>query len=379
MKRHDPESLWNWCKVAYAEMSRNGAPFTRANFRKALKHVGAPFESETPLVAMGIRWEDWRRKLQGLHVPEREELGVVMGSDLTPAQAWEAHSRASDAHMQSIRKKTHHVLEIEGGGPFGLLFLGDAHLGNLATDYARLDWVAKVSRSKKTPLKILGVGDFLDNMFWLFSEVEKNGKIANHVKMAVHFLQKTAPAWGGMCGGNHDDWTKRKVGIDILDHTMAKAGVKIPYHPTELLLDIEHGDVSYRGLLRHELPGKSQDWPAHGALRWLLRHDTHHDLDFVAGGHTHSSDAVSKRLHGKIRHGIQLGAYKLYEGDMYARVRGFPDTNESPDMLAIIYPDRKEMRVYKDTEEGLWILERRRREWGKGRKEASRKTAKASA
>lgn len=368
MRAVSKDEAWKWAKQAHAMLKSEGLPLTVQSFRRALRRLDAPIKSEIPLNSLFGRWVDVIRRLEETYVSPEVEVHAVNRETMTPEEAWAVMSKAADDYVSAKHESAYHTYEIKEKGPVGIILGGDLHIGSVATDYNRLDWVATQLERKDLPIYFLQIGDYMDNMFWLAEEVAKNGKVSTHVKAATAWTRRIAPKLVGLCGGNHDAWTKRNVGVDILDHVFAKAGVKIPYNPVEMVLDLVLGKVDYRFVLRHQCPGKSQDWPAHGALRWLLRHDTHHDADAVVCGHTHSSDHVSRMLHGKRRHGFQLGAYKRYDGDDYAKVKGFPDTNESPDMFAILYSETKKIDVFKDTEQGIWVLEKLKCSQKKSRK-----------
>lgn len=366
-----------WFQRAISYCQQEGKDFTVGNCRLALKAIGAPFDSEGVLSRHGHKFGDIKRHLlMGVPLGQRSRMGLAHptgaqeqpeiarheeneeDADLSGAEAWERLRTNSEALIDSAERSMFQNVELDEGGPVGIILMGDTHIGSGACDMARIEWVTDQVRRSDLPLFIIQIGDLLDNMHWHPGEMAKSGAgIPVHVKAAAHWLEQVAEKIVGLVAGNHDDWTRKKTGVDLLEHVMLKAGKTVPYHPLEMVLDLTVGKVNYRWVLRHGVQGSSQYNNAHGVLRWLMMHDTRYDADCVVAGHTHKSGHVQRPMHGRMRHGFQLGAYKNRNADGYAVNGGWVELNDSPDMLAILYPDRKEIEAFEDTRQGIRVLE----------------------
>ena len=358
----------DWCRKAIREIAKTGRRPTTGEFRRALRSIGAPFASEQALIRWGKTIPDMVRLAEAQEVEESAPVRTVdhlpLGYESLPADersrmVWDAMKARAAASLASADAKSFERVRLDHDGPVGLVLMGDMHIGSAATDYHRLEEIARLTQRSDIPIYLLQIGDFFDNMHWLTTECAENGPISLHVEAARRWLSLCANRFLAVCAGNHDLWTVKKAQIDILDYAFAKAGIDPPkYNPYELALDIELGSVEYRFVLRHMVSGHSMWNPAHGVMKWNLLGDTHHDADAIVAGHTHRSGYQKIEAHGRMRHGFQLGAYKLWRGDGYAIEKGFPDRNVEPDMMAVIFPDRKEIKAFPCTEDGILHLER---------------------
>lgn len=366
------KDLMRGFRAAFDYCAQSGMDFTVGNCRKALREVDAGFDSEYVLYRFGLKFSDLKRHfIYGAEIKPKTAKPQLLDiknaiddfSDMPVEHddckaAWDLLSQTSEVSLEMAQRSMFRTVELKDKGPVGLIFMGDMHVGSASCLMDRIAWVMDLVRNSKVPLYVIQIGDLLDNMHWHSEEMAASGApIPVHIRAAIHWLREVSERLIAVVAGNHDNWTYAKTGLDLLDHVMTKAGVEIPYHRQELILDVMLGKVEYRLVLRHAVRGSSQYNNAHGVLRWLIMHDTHYDADLVAAGHVHKSGYAHRKVHGRDRHGLQLGTYKDRDGDEYAVKGGWVDGNDSPDMLAILHPDRKEIQVFEDTEVGLTVLE----------------------
>lgn len=234
-----------------------------------------------------------------------------------------------------------------------VLMMGDVHFGSTGVDYDRLLWIAEILEAG-LPLYVIQIGDFFDQMLWSIMRQdleEQDDTLRGQVACGAWYLRKIAPHVAGLVAGNHDLWAKRLVGMSPLDTALQGLG-DIPYHEEELKLNFEIGEQSYRFCLRHAVRGHSMWNPGHGVGRWGVMNDRD-GTDVLVAGHTHRSGYQWRRLGERLFHGVQLGAYKMSSGDSYGTIKGFPDENVYPDMLAILERDEHKVTIVPDTEFGL--------------------------
>lgn len=372
------EECVRWLRASYDHCLRQGMVFTSLNCTRALKELNAPFTTCGALRRYGLRFRDIHRHFvygHELQSPREFRQGGATSADaqarrarafkheteeleITPEEAWDRLMRRSEHVIGDAEAHQQHTVRIDRGGPIGLVLLGDVHIGSGACDTHRFQWTTDLILRDHVPIYTLSIGDLLDNMHWHPGEMAKSGSpISVHVAAAQHWIDLVADRLIAIVSGNHENWTASKTGIDLLQHVFLKAGWQVPYHPLQMILDLEVGQVTYRGLLRHAMPGGSQYNTAHAPLRFGLWHDTKHDADFYVCGHVHKSGYLEREMHGRARHCIQLGAFKNNAADGYAVKHGFPDLNTSPEMFMILHPDRKEIEVYPKAEQGLRMLE----------------------
>lgn len=366
-------------QAAAAHCRRMGWNLDTASFRKALKATNEYVGSENPICAvMQLRWAELRDKLLGfgefanatVPIPETPPQDVKLGPGVTANPTLEIDGRESWNHLvdryAKLRLKneltSNRVITMEHNHPIGIVFLGDMHIGSVATDYPRLTWLLSALRNPNIPLWVCSIGDILDSMIWpnVRFEQQKSGvDMEEEIAAAAWWLDEVVKAGRmlGICAGNHDLVSGKMTGNDHLNNVMQRLSVKnIPYHPYELNLTIELGGVSYEIRLRHKVQGNSGWNPAHGVAKAHRWDDG--DADIIVAGHTHRSGAQEVKIKGKTRWGIQVGAYKRSELDDYAKENGFANENLHPDYTAILWPQTRKIEVL-PTETALDLLERR--------------------
>ena len=381
----------NYCR-------RMGWALDATSFRRAVKEVNEAIRSENPiLTALNIKWSELRDHLLGFSdinaakvavtPPSLEPVKIGEGVHANPTTAV-VDGRESWNHLvdryAKLRLKneltSHRVVTMDHDHPIGIVFLGDMHIGSVATDYPRLTWLLSALRNPEIPLWVCSIGDILDSMIWpnVRFEQQKSGvDMEEEIAAAAWWLDEVVKAGRllGICAGNHDLVSGKMTGNDHLNNVMQRLSVKdIPYHPYELNLTVELGGVSYEIRLRHKVQGNSGWNPAHGVAKAHRWDDG--DADIIVAGHTHRSGAQEVKIKGKTRWGIQVGAYKRSELDDYAKENGFANENLHPDYTAILWPKTRKIEVL-PTETALDLLERRAVSQTSSRSGTSEKSSKS--
>lgn len=366
-----------WCDRARRHMSLHGARMyavSRNDFRRALRAISAPRSTEAILEPWGFGWPTIRAWLRdeapmpdAPRDPAAEEALAETPADPEvdpdPQRVWgvlkAAHKEASDRHDDL----SHRRVRIEGDRPVGIVLMGDVHVGSTATDYERLDWIIELTKRTDIDVRAVQIGDVLDAMLmsWARHTLSKQrSSISEQAHAAAFWLERIAPNLVGLCGGNHDAWSERMTGINILEHAMSLAKIKtkgpVPYHPIELWVTIQLGPHEYVFLLRHKVRGHSMYNPAHGVQRHV-RFNLREHVDVLVAGHTHRSGAQRIGTTTGITHAIQVGTYKIEHLDGYAQTEGFAAENFSPDMLAIIRADQRRLTLFDELDTGIEYLE----------------------
>lgn len=360
-----------WFRAAKIHLDRIGLGQTLTNYRTALTFLKAPFKTEDILVDFGVSFEDLRQSLIGTGaapVPKRKSViykpYISHGNGfevLSPPPEFEDESTWGMMEKKSVKYKERHErlmsrsLRIPGkSGPQGVILIGDAHIGSLGVDYKRLDYIADLVANNPM-LWCIQIGDLIDSMIWNSVKYERWKTpldIPEEIRLGAYWLSRVVPKCLGLVGGNHDIISYKMTGWSHIDTIMQMIGNKIPYNPHQLNLTLFVGEQPYIICMRHKVQGKSQFRTTHGVAKWFRWAPI--DADMMIAGHIHISGYQAVELHGKKRHACQLGAYKIV--DEYADEHGFLHDTDAPDMLAIFHPDKKNITVMEDLEDGLRLL-----------------------
>ena len=264
---------------------------------------------------------------------------------ITPAGAPEPRLADAFDRMQAMPTKPAggtgkaDRIEFPGDKPVALAFLADLHFGGPCVDYqaARRDAVTV----RDTPGMYAAIlGDMTDN--WILPAMQhlQQGALLSQsdaVRMLRAYLGVLGSKLVAAVAGNHDLWSDRQAGVDILRLVMPETCRLYARH--ELLLDVAfRGGASCRMLLRHKWPHSSQYNPTHG-IEWAARFgDTGFDLGI--GGHTHPGTFCRPfPWRQKMLHAVMVGTYKFR--DDYRDAGQFPrqpDSHRGAGAL-VLYPD----------------------------------------
>lgn len=347
---------WDVC------VSRKEQP-TVFDFRRALREIGAPFGSERPFeVHYGVTWSELREALQRGQWPptkqnERrptfEAIGpnahtLVPAGEASPAECWKALVSASKTRAVAADEMRHRDVQIATKGPIGVIVMGDMHVGSVGVDYDRLEWILSLLEGQDA-LFAVSIGDILDSMIWrtVMHEGRKSPvDFPGEIRAAADFLGRLYKTgrFIGVCAGNHDLISGKLTGLSALDGVMESVCKNVPYHPYQLDLNITlNNEVDYHMRLRHKVTGNSSWNAAHGVGKAHRFDDG--DADIICAGHTHRS-GVTEMLHkGRMRYGIQVGAYKVSALDDYALENGFANENLHPDYMVLLWPNKRRIET----------------------------------
>ena len=247
------------------------------------------------------------------------------------------------------RKAAHHSAKREGVTlkrdddlPFGLLFVGDPHLGDPGCDIETLAHHLEVVR-ETDGLEAINMGDLAN--FW----VGRLGRLYAHqhvtddeeIELCRWLLQEVH--WAFLILGNHDKWGP------VAELLCKQYGVPYASHGAKLIFKCPSCEI--RVDARHDHKGNSMYNPSHGQIKQSYRGS---DCDIIIGAHIHTSaqTVIRNGVTGKLSHAVRVGAYKRH--DDYADAHGFDADTIGPAWLAVIDPlAPEESRV-----QGFWDVDR---------------------
>lgn len=266
--------------------------------------------------------------------------GITAGESLDPEAVWaKAEALWRKQQAEAARRETQKIRF--GYGPACIIFASDLHLGGHGVDYPRVRNEASIMRDIPNSGVWLA-GDVIDNFIWQWCASIRHQTeitIPEELVLAKTVLDMIGPNLIASVGGNHDAWSIKAAGIDILRDLTTRVRPDVLYDTDDCAANVEVGTSVTRVRVRHKWRGTSIWNATHGQER-AGRFDN--DADVYVGAHTHTEgSARSFSVGGVKKLAIQLGAYK--RDDAYARTNGFAKPDSSTAVALII--DEKGRRV----------------------------------
>lgn len=292
----------------------------------------------------------------GIRRTQKPEITGVTADDspLDAAALWERVLEMQRKTDEYRRRRDASSVAFTGG-PVGLAFLSDQHIGG-ESDYAGMLKDAEFVRD--TRLYAVMVGDVLNA--WAASE-----KMA-HLQQWEWLNWREAQAlfhdyldiMGGkvvaVVSGNHEGWLKR-YGVDVTK--VALKGSKALYDPFMVEFDLRVGECSKRVCLRHKFKGHSMYNPTHGIEQTAkqLLEKTGQTFDIGIMGHTHRETVCRPFVCGGMtRLAYMLASYKRQ--DLFAREVGFAPMVGTGSASLVVHEDGT-MHAFATLEEGARYLD----------------------
>lgn len=223
--------------------------------------------------------------------------------------------------------------------PYCVVFMSDTHIDNTGTDIDRL--MAETETVLRMPnTGTFFLGDLTDNFIaaWCRGIMMQNPvTIPEAHALGKMWLEKISPKLLGVVGGNHDFWSKKEAGIDVLGYTLAGMQKSFLYDPDEIYVTLEVMGRPFVLRLRHQFRGSSIYNPTH-AIERASKFDQGRGFDIGVQGHTHAS-GVARHFNngGKTGLAILCGAYK--RRDKFAKRLGFPEANDDTAIAVVLHPE----------------------------------------
>lgn len=305
----------------------------------------------------GIRWWDKIQKkyvhggrfatekeaMEALNARETEPTPVIRGVDTNRYDTayadslWDAAAAVYKEVRQIQQHKKTQSIHL-GDKPTGIAFLSDLHLGNAGTDYAAV--LKDTQRIASTPGMYAAFhGDGIDN--WITTKLQglqRNQAVSfqNELIMFRRWLEMISEKLLLVVSGNHDNWTNKLSGIDIIPTLLGDTHVL--YDPYEVRATITCGDGSWETLIRHKWKYSSIFNPTHGIEVGFDRLTL--PFDIGVGGHTHIGTLFRPFYrHSKERLALLTGAYKRV--DSFSKEIGYAETLDNGCGAIIFLPNGK--------------------------------------
>jgi len=304
---------------------------TRADIRAALQARGMGIKNE--------RLAELRATID-THKPATIE-GVTAEQGADVGNIWRFAEEAAAIVFAKHARKQRQRIELPNE-PIAIAFLSDLHIGGAGTDYATIKADAELIRD--TPGMYAGFhGDGTDS--WIIGKLTalQRGQAIGFDAERLLF-----ESWVGMVApkllwwvqGNHDNWGEQLIGSapnrDLIKHA------SMLWDRQQCAFDLVHCGNIRRVVIRHKWRYSSVYNPAHGMMVGFDRGDE--AFDIAVAGHTHIATLCYPFYkHGKIRHAILTGTYKLV--DPFGEEVGFPAPKGRGCGALVLTPDGQQMFI----------------------------------
>jgi hypothetical protein len=267
------------------------------------------------------------------------QLQEVVGvSAIEPNHADELYRKASETYRQKsiLDKSRNRQKVIFTGGPVGLAFFADIHLGDSGVDVDAA--LADAKLVLDTPGMYVGgvVGDLVNNFIigkLLRLSIQSSVAVPDEWEMAQAYLELLGPKLISVVGGNHEAWTLALSGVDRLGTMIPRSKYTVLYDRHQIDYSLVVDGVEFPGRLRHKWRLRSMYNASHGieqaarfggGFRWGIGAHYHEggvvrsfivgEKNYLAGvcGTYKRFDEFSRQI-GYVTHGPKIGIGILFD------------------------------------------------------------------
>lgn len=270
---------------------------------------------------LGLRWHS--KALSGFTVQPSPKMARSF-EELLEANEDEFRRKSERAGYKKAVK-----VDIQGTGPYALVFFGDCHIGDPGCDIALL--LHAMDTVRRTPrMYALNIGDLANQWIGKLGRLYAHQTTTDDEEIEMMRGMLKAIPWLAVILGNHDKW--HHVASLLCD----EAGVAHVSHGATFHISCEGQEEPLIVDARHDHRGRSMYNPAHGQLKRAYRGS---DADIIIGGHIHQGayNAVRNGVTGRLAHCIRLGAFKRH--DEYVDASSFDQDDIGPIAVAVVDPN----------------------------------------
>lgn len=275
----------------------------------------------------------------------------------TPEEQWRDCEEDSARRIKDYRDKIRFSIDFEAtdpGLPIGVSFISDQHIspGNLI-DFRRMREDAELVAETPGLYACLG-GDGVDNHIVIPSAtLAARSQPQEQWQLYNWYLGIFAHKIMAMISGNHDAWTDKKAGVDMV-HWLAQRN-RICYSPFEARMTATVGGHPYKIAFRHRYRFSSSLNITHAVKRWWDMGEEDFDVGVIC--HEHEPEVNSFHRHGLERWAGRPGAYQV--GSSFVREFGWNQTAPTCPTF-ILYPGTREMTGFNDVRKAARFLKSER-------------------
>lgn len=272
---------------------------------------------------------------------------ILEAPPLPPAEdVWEKAIRGQKRSEAEQHHRAHRSILLPPE-PIGIALTSDTHFGNPACDYLGAKADAELIRDTEGMYAIFN-GDGIDN--WgaqaKLLQLQRTQAVSypQEVQLLDEYMKILADKLLVVVSGNHELWTYKAAGIDLLRHCLQiKPMIYEPFHAR---FDVKWGrgySHVLRFLVRHKWKGYSIFNPTHGLEQGGYRMGE--DIDVAVGGHTHIGTLFREFVSYKQKRlAILIGTYKVH--DKFGEEVGFAPAYGRGCGALLLHPDGRHLPVY---------------------------------
>jgi hypothetical protein len=236
----------------------------------------------------------------------------------------------------------------------GIAFVGDLHIGNMATDYKTMlkhrDLIAKTD-----DLYVILNGDYCDNYIpsshvsGMFEALFPPAVQKNLAKDYIESIKRKVLA---LVSGCHDLWGMKAADFDLTEY-LAKHG-DAAYLGNGGTVYLTVGKQTYKIMMRHKFRFNSADNPT-ATVKKMFEKNGGFDVGVVSHNHVAAMEETVKEgmdgYHKRLF--IRAGTYKTH--DRYGKQLGFSEGDISVPIV-LFNPETRDIRGFQEIEEGIQYL-----------------------
>lgn len=286
--------------------------------------------------------------------PQTSAVGLTLHDmDLPdPARLWDRalnEIQPSAEAKQALRanQRARHIPT-----PSMLVLLSDIHFGASGSDYRGARAVADLIHDTEDCYCIY-YGDGLENyVVPKLDHINRDQPFTHDEALSLHldWCKRIGPKLLAACPGNHELWSHKLVGWDVLRDCLLRAcpdpALSPLYHKYEIAFELPCGDTVHKFLMRHKVKYTSVFNETHGMQVAWERGD--YNFDFVVSGHTHRGTYFHDfHRHGARRWACLTGTFKQY--DPFGEECGFPKPKDSG-CGALVFGHDGKAEAFRDVE-----------------------------
>lgn len=254
---------------------------------------------------------------------------------------------------KSIEQKTVNI-RIKTNKWIGVAFVGDLHIGNMATDYKTMlehrDLIADTE-----DLYVTLNGDYCDNYIpsshvaGMFEALFPPAVQKNLAKDYIETLKNKVLA---LVAGCHDIWGMKAADFDLTEY-LAKHG-QAAYLGSGGTVNLIIGNTKYKIMMRHKYRFNNTDNPT-ATVKKMFEKSGGFDVGVVSHNHVACmEESVKEGLDGTLKRlFIRAGTYKTH--DRYGTQMGFSEGDIGVPVV-LFNPARRDIRGFQNLSEGISYL-----------------------
>jgi len=326
--------------------------------------AGRPWVANEVADALALEWEEFTlrwpaRSYDGWRYKKRMvATGKVKPRTYAP-QLEESDPRALLAATIAMQRELGKLdracndltVSIDTTEPIGVVFISDAHLGEMGTDMERLDQDVTTIAEHPRLYAYLG-GDMAHN--FILSVMAHFGTMDDSIlsplaqqELLQWFVERLEDSLIAIGTGNHDWWTKRQAGLDQTQDMAKRYNIVYTGHGGLVRLTV--GQQKYRIYRRHKGRYNSSFNLTHMVKR-MLEQEADFDVGVVEHGHV---PAIEQFIRKGQRHiAVRTGSYLTKSA--FAAEIGMTWEYGTP--VVVFHPDQHQMTPFWSIEEAMAYL-----------------------